>query len=303
MHFGDIAGAKAKARQPLALLGEHAANPVGGRALAVGRHQLQRHVVEREQHSVGAVAGASPRRRAREQRLIGAAASPDVADQNDDVIEPGDHGNSPRVVLAARTFSTPIAIAAVRWEILSVFARITIVVEGAIENLIFAPRHFLFFPEQLLQVLHPFEIADHDAAGIAEDVRNQEDLVLALFQHQVGIRRGRTVGAFRQHAALAGFPRPWASITRSIAAGTSTSQGSVRICAGSNCSWLENPAMLPCSLSVPHQRRNIEAGLVIQRAGVIADRDHLEAELMQLQRGIGADIAKALDHSGGIVRG
>ena len=51
---------------------------------------------------------------------------------------------------------------------------------------------------------------------------------------------------------------------------------------------------------VPHQRGDIEAGRIVQRAGVIADRDHLEAELMQLQRGIGADIAKALDHGGGV---
>ena len=50
---------------------------------------------------------------------------------------------------------------------------------------------------------------------------------------------------------------------------------------------------------VPHQRRNIEAGGIVQRAGVIADRDHLDAELMQLERGIGADIAKSLDHGGG----
>ena len=37
----------------------------------------------------------------------------------------------------------------------------------------------------------------------------------------------------------------------------------------------------------------------MQRAGVIADGDDLETVLMQLQRGIGADIAKALDHGGG----
>ena len=126
MHFGDVGGAKADAGEPLALFGKHGANPVRGRAVAVGRHQLQRHVVEREQHALGAVAAASPRRRARKQRLIGGGAGLDIADQNDDVIEPGDHGNSPRVFLAARTFSTPIAIAAVRCGILSALARATI---------------------------------------------------------------------------------------------------------------------------------------------------------------------------------
>ena len=118
------------------------------------------------------------------------------------MVEPSDHGNSPRVVLAARTFSTPIAIAAVRCGNLVDPRTRHHVVEGAIEDLVLAPRHFLLFPEQLLQVLHPFEIADHDAAGIAEDVGYQEDLVLALFQHQIGVGRGRPVGAFRQHAAF-----------------------------------------------------------------------------------------------------
>ena len=174
-------------------------------ALAARRHQFQRHVVEREQHALGAVAAVLPGRRPREQRLVGGGSRRDVAGQNDDVIEAGDHGNSPRVFLAARTFSTPIAIAAVRCGILSALARVTIVVEGAVEDLVFAPHHFLFLPEQLLQILHPFEIADHDAAGIAENVGNQEHLALALFQHQVGVRRGRAVGAFRQHPAFQVF--------------------------------------------------------------------------------------------------
>ena len=86
----------------------------GGRCAAGRRHQLERHVVEREQYAVGAVAGVPPRRRAREQRLIGQFARRDIANQNDDMIEPGDHGKSPRVFFAARTFSTPIAMAAVR---------------------------------------------------------------------------------------------------------------------------------------------------------------------------------------------
>src|SRR5262249_17639885 len=58
--------------------------------------------------------------------------------------------------------------------------------EGTVENMIFAPHHLLLFPEQLLQILHPFEIADHDATGVAENIRDQEDLVAALVQHQIG---------------------------------------------------------------------------------------------------------------------
>ena len=75
-------------------------------------------------------------------------------------------------------------------------------VESAIEDGVFAPRHFLFLPEQLLQVLHPFEVADHDAAGIAENVGDQEYLALALLQHQIGIRRGWAIRALGQHPAF-----------------------------------------------------------------------------------------------------
>ena len=132
MHFGDVVGTKTKARQSFALIGEHAANAIRGGAVAARGHQFQRHIVEREQHALGAVAAGLPRWRAREQCLVGRRACPDVVDEDDDVIEPNDcgtsdHGKSPRVVLAARTFSTPIAIAAVRWEMLSVLARSSIV--------------------------------------------------------------------------------------------------------------------------------------------------------------------------------
>src|ERR1700691_3406601 len=126
MHPGDVGRSKAKTREPLALLGEHATESIRGRAIATGRHQLQRHVVEREQHALNAIVAALPRWRAREQRLVGGGARLDIADQNDDVIEPADHGNNPRTVFAARTFSTPIAIAAVRCGIPSAFERATI---------------------------------------------------------------------------------------------------------------------------------------------------------------------------------
>jgi len=40
------------------------------------------------------------------------------------------------------------------------------------------------------------------------------------------------------------------------------------------------------------KRRDIEAGRIVERTSMIADRDHLETELMQFERGIGAHIAK-----------
>ena len=52
------------------LFGHDGTNPVRDGALAVRRHQLQRHIVEREHHAIGAV-GIAPRRRTREQGLTG----------------------------------------------------------------------------------------------------------------------------------------------------------------------------------------------------------------------------------------
>src|SRR5262249_11331742 len=98
----------------------------GGHAVAARRHQLQRHVVEREQHAVGTIAGAPPGWCTSKQRFIGGCTRLDVFEQDDDVVEPGDHGKSPRVAFAARTFSTPIAMAAVRCGILSALARASI---------------------------------------------------------------------------------------------------------------------------------------------------------------------------------
>src|SRR5436309_9789457 len=128
MHPRDIGGRKANAGEPLALLVEYGTNAVGDCTIAVRRYQLQRHVIEREQHRCRAVANTAPRGCAREQSLMCSDAGLEIVDQNDNVIEPGNetHGNSPRVVLAARTFSTPIAIAAVRCGMPSVFARDTI---------------------------------------------------------------------------------------------------------------------------------------------------------------------------------
>ena len=72
-------------------------NPVcGGTVRPCGRHQLQRHVVEREQHPHGAIATVAPRRRARKQASDRRQRRGlDIADQNHDVIEPGDHGKRP----------------------------------------------------------------------------------------------------------------------------------------------------------------------------------------------------------------
>src|SRR3712207_7182816 len=56
-------------------------------------------------------------------------------------------------------------------------------------------------PEELLQVLHPLEVADHHAAGVAQDVGDDEHLVPPLVQHRVRVRRRRAVRSLGQDAA------------------------------------------------------------------------------------------------------
>src|SRR5262249_45403755 len=52
--------------------------------------------------------------------------------------------------------------------------------------------HIVHVPEKFLQVLHPFEIGDSDAAGVGQDVGNHDD---AFFeQYAVGAGSGRAVG-------------------------------------------------------------------------------------------------------------
>ena len=73
---------------------------------------------------------------------------------------------------------------------------------GAIERPFEAIHHLFLRPEILRQILHPFEIADDDAAGVAKDVGDDENLVVAFGERAVGLRRRRPVGAFGEDAAL-----------------------------------------------------------------------------------------------------
>src|SRR5438046_10240132 len=62
--------------------------------------------------------------------------------------------------------------------------------------------HFHFAPKKTLQTLHPFEIGDNYAAGIAQNVRNHKDLVPALLENQICFRCRRTIGRFSKNPTL-----------------------------------------------------------------------------------------------------
>ena len=53
-----------------------------------------------------------------------------------------------------------------------------------------------------LQALHPFEVGNDHAAGVAQDVGDDEDFVPAIVQDEIGFRRGRAVRALGQDAAF-----------------------------------------------------------------------------------------------------
>src|ERR1019366_10135837 len=56
-------------------------------------------------------------------------------------------------------------------------------------------------PEEALQVLHPLEIRDYDAAGVAEHVRDKEDF-RPLIEDYVRLGVGGAVGGLGEDAAL-----------------------------------------------------------------------------------------------------
>src|SRR5205814_951969 len=60
--------------------------------------------------------------------------------------------------------------------------------------------HFAFAPEKPLAVLDPFEIADGNASGVAENVRHGEDPFGV--DNRVGLPSSRSVGAFTQNSRL-----------------------------------------------------------------------------------------------------
>src|SRR5690606_28632998 len=63
-------------------------------------------------------------------------------------------------------------------------------------------QHFRTIPEELLNALHPFEVADDDAARIAENVGDDEDLVAPHVENAVCVGCRRPVRSLGENAAL-----------------------------------------------------------------------------------------------------
>ena len=74
------------------------------------------------------------------------------------------------------------------------------VVEGVDHDVFELLVDYGFFPEVSLAVLHPFKIGRGDAAGVAEDVGDDEDFFVG--EDFVCFGGGGAVGAFGEDAAL-----------------------------------------------------------------------------------------------------
>src|SRR5437762_6420691 len=73
-------------------------------------------------------------------------------------------------------------------------------IESIIHHVEEALIHFAFPPEETLTVLDPFEIADGDAASVAENVRHGEDAL--GIDNRVGLPCRRTIGALAENPGL-----------------------------------------------------------------------------------------------------
>src|SRR5207245_134743 len=73
-------------------------------------------------------------------------------------------------------------------------------VESVIHNVKEALVHFALPPEEALPVLHPFEIADGDSAGVAENVRHGENAL--GIDNRVGLPGGGAIGALAENLRL-----------------------------------------------------------------------------------------------------
>jgi hypothetical protein len=94
MHFRDIVDAETNAGKTLAGLRKELANVVRRRGIAGRRHQFKGHVVEGEDHSLRAIARASPGGAAPEQDFASPRAGLDIPDQYNHMIETADHCKS-----------------------------------------------------------------------------------------------------------------------------------------------------------------------------------------------------------------
>ena len=105
----------------------------------------------------------------------------------------------PRSLIANATRSSASMYAAMRlWTLC--FSRVGHHVVEAVDHDLFQPLvHHVFIPEEPLAILHPFKIRNSHAAGVRQDVRNDEDFLFC--QNRIGNGCRRSVRAFAKNAS------------------------------------------------------------------------------------------------------
>ena len=168
--------------------------------------------------------------------------------------------------------------------------------EGAIHDALQAVVDAVLGPEEALHVLDPLEVADRHAAGVAQDVGDDEDA--AVVQDLVGLRGGRPVGGLGDDLGLD---------LRRVGAGdlvlerggdedvaVELEQLVVRDLVGAG--EADDGAVL--GLPGAHLGR-IEAGCVVDAAGRVAHRDDHGTLGLEQRRRDAPGIAVALDRPRG----
>src|SRR5579885_2469016 len=164
--------------------------------------------------------------------------------------------------------------------------------EGAVHNH-FEPLRDLFDPpEEALEVLHPLEVADGDAARVGQDVRNDHDILLE--KDFIGCRSCGAVGGFRDDARLNAV---------GVFLGDDAFGGGRNQDVAGNFQHILDADSLGVGeaddgaalLLVAQHGSGIKPALVVDAAARIADGDDFAALVVEEARRYGAGIAKALD--------
>ena len=157
-----------------------------------------------------------------------------------------------------------------------------------------ATHHLVLCPEVFPKTLNPLEVADDHTAGVAQNVGDNENPIVSLGKCEVGFGRRRAVRAFRNHGALrlCGDFRVDHALDgtgyQDVAAPRQQLHGVDR--------RLIRAAFQSTMFGdVLDRRLNLEALRIVESGRVIADSNDLDALAHETQRGVRANIAKALN--------
>ena len=166
-------------------------------------------------------------------------------------------------------------------------------VEGVVHDVPEVFVHFALAPEEALAVLHPFEIAHGDAAGVAKNIRDGED-ALAL-DEVIGPRGGGPVGAFAENPGLHLMGVLVGDLVFD-GRGDCDLAGLEEDIAGAHPGAAGGKVLQRLFLVVDpvHDLGDIEAVFVVEAAGDVREADDLVARLVHELGGHGADVAEAL---------